>query len=343
MNRDERPRPPSFPAFEPRAPWWGPDLQTLRNVLVGGPRTSPAEQSDGITLPLLDGSGDVLHASIDVPEDTGRAAKLPTVVLIHGLSGTGESAYMLASRDFHLRRGHRVVRMNLRGAGASRATCRTQYHAGRSEDLDEALRGLPTAWREAGLLLVGYSLGGNMLLKFTAQYASRHPVVAAASVSAPIDLAAASRRFLDRRNWFYHRHLLRNMKLECFAAPEPPSDAERRAIESSRSILEFDERVVAPRNGFDGAEHYYAVNHARQYLASIEHPTLVVHALDDPWIPADAYTSYDWSQNPELVPVLSRGGGHVGFHARGDTDAFHDQCIGRFIDHVLEAESPGTP
>ncbi len=334
---------PSFPAFAPRAPWWGADLQTLRNVLVGGPRTNADSSSERIALPLHDGSGDVLQASVDLPSDPTRAQGRPTVVLIHGLSGTDESTYMVASRDFHLRRGHRVVRMNLRGAGASRASCRTQYHAGRSQDLDEALRGLPAAWRDAGLLLVGYSLGGNMLLKFTAEYASRHPVLACASVSAPIDLAAASRRFLDRRNWFYHRHLLHNMKLECFDAPESPDRAERHAIKSCRSILEFDERVVAPRNGFESAEHYYAVNHARQYLASIAHPTLVVHALDDPWIPAEAYTSYAWSQNPHLVPVLSGGGGHVGFHARGDTDTFHDQCIGHFVDHVLEDAAPPTP
>ena len=328
---------PRFPAFVPRAPWWGADLQTLRNLIVG--RKSQAIQTQGleprrIALPLLDGSGDVLFAAIDEPEDAARADALPTVVLIHGLSGSEESAYMFASRDHHLRRGHRVARMNLRGAGASRTTCRAQYHAGRSEDLDEALRSLPPEWRRAGLCLVGYSLGGNMLLKFAAEYASEHPVRAVASVSAPIDLAAASRRFLDRRNWVYHQHLLRSMKQECFDAPEPPDDVERKAIESCRSILDFDERVVAPRNGFDDAAHYYAVNHARQFLPAIRVPTLLVHALDDPWIPGSAYTSFDWKQNPYLTPLLSRGGGHVGFHARGDTETFHDRCIGTFFDRV---------
>ncbi len=327
--------PPRFPEFAPRAPWWGADLQTLRNVVVGNAGRSDEDDTQRIALPLLDGSGDVLWAAVDEPEDASRVGDRPTVVLIHGLSGTDESVYMLASRDYHLRRGHRVVRINLRGAGASRATCRAQYHAGRSEDLDEALRGLPAEWRSAGLLLVGYSLGGNMLLKFAAEYADEHPIAAFASVSAPIDLAAASRRFLDRRNWVYHQHLLRNMKKECFAATEPPDAEESEAIESCRSILEFDERVVARRNGFEGADHYYAVNHARQYLEAIAHPTLVIHALDDPWIPSVAYTTYAWSKNPHLTPVLPRGGGHVGFHGRGDTFAFHDRCIGLFFDRAL--------
>lgn len=335
-SRSETPlRDVRLPAFAPRVPWFGADLQTLRNVLVS-PRTPAAlSTTERIALPLLDGSGDVLHASVDTPTNEHASSQRPTIVLIHGLSGSDESSYMRASRDFHLARGHRVVRMNLRGAGASRASCRAQYHAGRSEDLDDALRGLPAQWRSPGLALVGYSLGGNMLLKFTAEFAPQHPVVAVASVSAPIDLAAASQRFLDKRNWVYHQHLLRNMKQECFAAPVPPNVDERAAIESCRSILEFDERVVAPRNGFDGAAHYYAVNHARQFLPEIAVPSLVVHALDDPWIPASAYTRFDWSQNPYLLPVLPRGGGHVGFHARGDTETFHDRCIGAFFDHVF--------
>ena len=123
---------------------------------------------------------------------------------------------MLSSTAYWLARGHRVLRLNLRGAGPSRATCGQQYHAGRTGDLRDALGGLSPAITAKGLLLVGYSLGGNMLLKFLAEHGDSFPIVAAASVSAPIDLAAASARFLDARNWFYHRHLLGNMQRECF-------------------------------------------------------------------------------------------------------------------------------
>ncbi|MCP4036377.1 MAG: alpha/beta fold hydrolase, partial [bacterium] len=154
---------------------------------------------------MLDDSGDVLAACVDEPR---QPAPLPTVILIHGLSGSEQSAYMRASSAFHRRRGHRVVRLNLRGAGPSRPSCHEQYHAGRSEDLHDALLGLPAVLSQHGIVLVGYSLGGNMLLKFTAEHGARFPIVAVASVSAPIDLAAASNRFLAHRNWIYHRHLL---------------------------------------------------------------------------------------------------------------------------------------
>jgi predicted alpha/beta-fold hydrolase len=169
-----------------------------------------------------------------------------------------------------------------------------------------------------------------MLLALLAEHGADLPIVAAAAVAAPIDLAAASRRILMRRNRVYHRHLLHYMKLEALAAPAlPPGDAAR--IHAAASIWEFDDRFVAPRNGWAGAAEYYTVNSARGFLADVRVPTLVVHALDDPWIPAEAYAAYEWSRNPHLVPLLAPGGGHVGFHARDSAEPWHDRCIGQFF------------
>jgi predicted alpha/beta-fold hydrolase len=323
----------TVPTFRPRAPWWGADLQTLRNVLPGGAPGVALQGTEQLSLPLLDETGDVLSASLNHP-DTAAGSDNPLIVLIHGLSGSDESAYILASADYWLARGHRVLRLNLRGAGSSRATCSQQYHAGRTQDLRDALSGLPHTLTTRGVVLVGYSLGGNMLLKFLAEYGSGFHIHAAASVSAPIDLAAASERFLDRRNWVYHQHLLRNMKRECFGGTAEISAAERMTISACKSIYEFDELVVAPRNGYRDAAHYYWENHSRRQLERIETPTLLVHAMNDPWIPSAAYTSYPWHENPHLHPLLTSGGGHVGFHA-GTTDVpYHDHCIGEFLDAV---------
>ena len=215
-------------------------------------------------------------------------------------------------------------------------SCTEQYHAGRSEDLRDALHALPSELFEHGIVLVGYSLGGNMLLKFAAEYADRFPVVAVASVSAPIDLAAASARLLDRRNWIYQWHLLRTMKRECFGGPVLPSPEEATTIMGCRSILEFDEQVVAPRNGLQNAAHYYDVNQARRYLGAIKRPTVLVFALDDPWIPAGAYADFPWHSNKALHPILTRSGGHVGFHARDHRSPYYDRCIGEFIETLAD-------
>jgi len=337
-------RAPGFPRFRPRSPWWGPDLQTLRNFLRGPRRAGlGAVSAKRIELPLRDGSGDRLSAlfqqpmsgSAPGPEDGGAR---PLAVLIHGLGGNEESAYMQTSAASLLARGHCVLRLNLRGAGPSRPLCKLQYHAGRTDDLRDALLALScgdaSVSGEAGLLLVGYSLGGNMLLKFLAEHASTFDVRAAASVSAPIDLAASSQRFMDPRNRVYHWHVLRGMRREALAAPVALAPEEERAIRAARSILAFDDSVVAPRNGYRDAGEYYGENAARYYLDRIRVPTLVIHSLDDPWIPAPAYTEYSWEQNPNLIPLISRRGGHVGFHAAGTHIPWYDACIARHLESL---------
>jgi predicted alpha/beta-fold hydrolase len=125
------------------------------------------------------------------------------------------------------------------------------------------------------------------------------------------------------------------MKQECLAPGAVLSEAERRHVLHARSIYEYDDTFVGPRNGYANADEYYAENMALRFLAQVRHPTLVIHARDDPWIPADAYTTYGWDRNPALIPLLPGGGGHVGFHGRGDGAAWHDRCIDLFFERLL--------
>jgi hypothetical protein len=320
-----------LPAFAARPPWLGADLQTLRNTLRPPRAGLERYAAERLELPLADGSGDRLAAILQRP-DVARPA--PLAVLVHGLSGAEDSAYMQVSAASLLERGHPVLRLNLRGAGASRPLCRFQYHAGRTADLGAALVALDPALRADGVLLVGYSLGGNLLLKFLAEHADAVPVHAAVSVSAPLDLAAAARRIVMRRNAVYHWNLLRAMKAEALAPAAALAPSERVAIETARTIIEFDDHFVAPRNGFAGAADYYARNSAQAFLARIGVPTLVLHALDDPWIPPASYRRVPWASLPHLHAVLAPGGGHVGFHARGSARPWHDQMIGDFFSRM---------
>jgi predicted alpha/beta-fold hydrolase len=330
----------AFPAFRPRPPWLGPDLQTLRNVIAPPRLDLRRYASTRLTLPLRDGSGDRLAAVLQQPTTGARG---PLIVLVHGLSGTAESTYILASAAAWLRRGFAVLRLNLRGAGESRPLCRLQYHAGRTGDLRDALLGLDPTLVDAGICLVGYSLGGNMLIKFLAEHGAAFPIVAAAAVSAPIDLAAASEHIRRPRNLVYHRHLLRWMKAESLAAGDGITAAERACVRAARSIWEFDERFVAPRNGYRDAAHYYEENHARRYLAAVRVPTAIVHALDDPWIPPAAYHEYPWRENSHLTPLLSPAGGHVGFHGRDSDVPWHDRCLALFVEHHAGAAAIQPP
>lgn len=320
--------------FRARAPWWGPDLQTLRNHLGPRPADLAAWPQRDLVLPLGDGSGDRLAAALHRPE----TATGPLVVLVHGLTGCADSSYLRATARQLLLSGFPVLRLSLRGAGPSRPLCSGQYHAGRSEDLRAvllALKGEVEGLSSDGLVLVGYSLGANMLLKYLGENEHPLPVRAAASISAPIDLKAAQQRIMAPRNGIYHSYLLRRMKAESLEGPVPLTVEEAQAVRSLRSIYEFDDRVVAPRGGFDSAEDYYARCSARHYLAAITVPTLFIHAQDDPWIPFASYRAIDWQANPSLHPSFPTGGGHVGFHDRAGPPAWHDRAITGFFERIL--------
>ncbi len=320
---------PDFPRFVSRAPWLGPDLQTVRNFLRRPASRFEEVTQERLALPLRDGSGDRLSVLLQRPLE---GAKRALAVLVHGLGGSEESTYMSVSAEHLLSRGHPVLRVNLRGAGPSREFCRLQYHAGRTEDLRDLLDALPAGLRGAGVILLGYSLGGNAVLKLLGEEGQDPGLLAAATVSAPIDLASASHRFQDARNRVYQWHLLRWLQQEALGARGGIGEAERRGVLSCRSVYEFDHRFVAPRNGWQSADAYYAACMSRQFLPAIRVPTLLIHALDDPWIPGKPYTSFDWQANPHLMPLLPRRGGHVGFHGRGDRLPWHDRCVSHFLD-----------
>ncbi len=312
--------------FRARPPWWGGDLQTLRNFALRVRVDLARWPHEPLLFPMPDGSGDRLLGFVHRLANPTR----PTVLLVHGLAGSSESSYMRATAAHLLGLGHQVLRLNLRGAGASRDLCRLQYHAGRTEDLASVIAQLPADLLRDGIGLVGYSLGGNAVLKLMGEGRDL-PIRAAASVSAPIDLSAAAHRFLAPRNLLYHRWMLARMKREALAGGASIADDEREAVLSARSVIQFDDRFVAPRNGFASADDYYARCSALGFLATIRVPSLAIHADDDPWIPSSAYRRWDWSANPMLTPALTKGGGHVGYHAAGDAVTWYDRKIAAFL------------
>ncbi len=316
-----------FPAFRARAPWWGGDLQTLRNTLARRFGLDDfAMPGTALDLPADDGSGDRL---IGLLNEGAVERRRPLAVLVHGLTGCHESGYMVQTARYLSGLGYPVLRLNMRGAGPSAATCGQRYHAGRGQDIAAALRALDPVLLGDGVVLVGYSLGGSILLNFLAHHAADFPVRAAAAVSAPIDLAAAADRILAPRNRLYHRYLLDRMKLDWAGLMR--NREERIALARIATIREFDDRLVAPPNGFGTADNYYAECSGKRVLGGLLPPTLMIHAANDPWIPAASYDAVDWTANPALTHLMPPGGGHVGFHQRGHPPNWHDACIGAFF------------
>ncbi|MEM7653698.1 MAG: alpha/beta fold hydrolase [Pseudomonadota bacterium] len=348
----------SLPPFTgDRWPWRGGDLQTVRNSFLGPPQkprrqtdtAATAEDAGRYELPMDDGTGDHLVAYLDLPNHANNAehhGPRPLVVLIHGLTGCSGSAYILSAAAAFQEAGYRVLRLNLRGAGPSRATCTGQYHAGRSEDLHRVLNALPKmigpGLTEQGVLLVGYSLGANMLLKYLGECGSGVrgkalvPVHAAVSVSAPVDLKETCFRFLEARNALYQRYLLSRMRLESVSGAAVVSSGHRAAIEAARTVLAFDDGFVAPANGYTDAFDYYQQCSAKHFINAIRIPTLILHAQDDPWIPMSAYGGLESDPANDRHVLLTRSGGHVGFHAAGHKRPWSDRAMVRFFDEKRE-------
>lgn len=315
---------PALPPFRERAPWFGGDLQTLRNIIIGGPPELPG--GERLLLPMPD--GDRLAARLDRPAVDSDA---PLIVLAHGLAGSESSLHGVATARYLVGQGWPVLRLNLRGAAPSRPTSGGRYHAGKTEDLAAALRGLPAALLRHGVVLVGNSLGGNLALKFVGEGGHDLPVRAAIAVSTPIDLAATCARMMAPRNVVYHRYMLNEMKREALAPSADLTSAERAAIAGARSVYEFDDRFVAPHFGYRDAPDYYEANAAKNFLQGVGLPTLILHALDDPWIPAESYRAVDWSRLPAIETALTQGGGHMGFHGADSFTPWHDRVTALWL------------
>ena len=313
--------------FRPRRPWWGGDLQTLRSFARRAREVLVGYADERVSIPLDDGTGDRMTGALNLPE---APAERPLVVLVHGISGCEGSCYMRLAAAFFLARGYPVLRLNQRGAGPSRAYCKREYHAGSSSDLGALFDNLDPALTRHGIQAIGFSLGGNALLKFLGTVGAHSPVKRAATVSAPIDLSLSCRSLQRWRNFGYHRYILTRLKRHCTAPGAELSRAERQSILQARNLWQFDDRFTARRNGFDDAEHYYRCNSAKNFLDGVETPTLLIHAKDDPFVPVAPYVDKRWSDHARLHLLLPESGGHMGFH--DPAGLWHLRQIERFFD-----------
>ena len=323
----------ALPRFRPRPPWLGPDLQTIRNSLMPTPRLPGHFTGTELQFPLAEKAAGALVGTLNTP--IGGHSK-PLVIVLHGLTGCQDSVHAVSTARHLLNLGYSVLRLNFRGSGPSAATSAGSYHAGLTQDLVDVVSGLPDAVSAKGVLLVGYSLGGNALLKFLAEGRALEAVLGAAAVSAPIDLKRCQLRMEAPRNRLYHRYLVRRMRRMAEAMSEHIPWLTPARVAAIESIYDFDNRIVARLHGFDNAEHYYREASAGPRASAIETPTLIVHADDDPWIPAEVYEATSWARGGPVHPVLTRGGGHVGFHGRGSAQTWHDRAVAAFFSWVTE-------
>jgi len=288
--------------FTPAAWLPGPHLPTLWAGLCR-PLAAVPLRFERIELP----DGDFLDLAW-TPLTAG-----PLVLILHGLEGSHASSYaraMLAALDAA---GYRGVLMHFRGCSGEPNRLDRSYHSGDTGDCAYLVELLGRREGHAPGAIIGYSLGGNVLLKWLGELGVACPLATAVAVSVPFDLAACATRLDQGASRMYQRRLVRSLQAKFrtkFAArPAPLTIGDVRRLDT---FWRFDDAVTAPLHGFRDAADYYARSSSRPMLGTIAVPTLILHAQDDPFVPAHAIP-----RAAELAPAvtleLAPGGGHVGF------------------------------
>lgn len=277
-------------------------LQTIfPNVIFPSPRLPLRRER----LELPDGD------FIDV--DWTRGGTGPIVIVLHGLEGSIKSHY--AARIMHHihKLGWRGVLPHFRGCSGEPNRLSISYHSGFTQDLEYFTGLLKKRAPDTSLAAVGYSLGGNMLLKWLGESANSHRLIAGIAVSVPFDLTDASNAVEHGVSQIYKWSLLGSMRrssIHKFKRVKAPFSLPN--IRKLRTFRSFDDALTAPLHGFKDADDYYVSCSSRHFLKNITVPTLIIHSLDDPLMTPGSVPRKD-ELSPAVTLELSRQGGHVGF------------------------------
>ena len=299
--------------FRPALGLSNPHLQTLWGPLW---RKSTALAHQRERLWLAD--GDFLDLDWSGPHDNTS----PLVLVLHGLTGSSSSHYVLGLQHVLNARGWASVAVNWRGCSGEPNLLPRSYHSGASEDLAEVVAHLRAQRPSAPLYAVGYSLGGNVLLKYLGETGSASQLQAAVAVSVPFRLDQCADRIGLGFSRVYQAHFIREMviylknKERNFQHRGHHEGLETLArlgpLTNLRTFWDFDGRITAPLNGFDDANDYYKRSSSRYYLGENRTPTLIIQSRDDPFV-----FSHSLPEARELASStrleLHAHGGHVGF------------------------------
>ncbi len=297
--------------FQPA--WWcpGPHAQTIWGALLR-PASMPPIERERWDTPDRD--------FLDI-DQVAAAAGSPTLIVLHGLESSSASTQVRSLLEAAHHRGWRGIAVNFRSCSGTPNRLRRSYHAGETSDVAWVVNHVIARYPGDPIFCVGLSLGGNVLLKYVGEQGAALPsdVKAVAAISTPFDLAVSAHAF-ERGlfNRIYMRRLVRSLKQKTIAKLEQyPDLADRQRLMAVTALAEFDELVTAPVHGFANAAAYWEASTARPWLSSIQRPTLLINAQDDPLLPAQLLPRDDVAQNRYLTALFPAHGGHLGFLTGG--------------------------
>jgi predicted alpha/beta-fold hydrolase len=286
--------------------WWLPNshLQTIWPVLCRGQVKGLTLERERLELP----DGDFIDL-----DWSGKNQSGPLVLILHGFEGSIQSHYSTGMLQAINKQGWRGVFMHFRGCSGEPNRLLRGYHSGETEDIDYVVKTLHNREPNSPMAAIGYSLGGNVLLKWLGETGVANPLKAATAVSVPFDLHKAIIRIENGFSRLYQRYLVKGARerlMEKFEKIKPPFDLS--AFSKIVGIKEMDRQYTVPVHGLSSVEEYYTLASSCHYLRLIQVPTLLVQAKDDPFMTKDIIPTQD-ELSPYVTLEVTETGGHVGF------------------------------
>ena len=265
------------------------------------------------------------------------------VVILHGLEGSSNANYIASISKYLSKQKTDAVVVNFRGCSGEENRLFESYHSGKTDDLDAVIKHINKEHNYKKIIVLGYSLGGNLVLKYMGEQGENldKSITGAIAISVPCDLTGSSIALSRSTNKIY---LLRFMitlrrktlqKLKKF----PNSFLNKQKIRATKSFKDFDNLYTAPAHGFKDAEDYYIKNSSKQFLAKITKPTLLLNALDDTFLNDECFPFEIAKENKYLFLETPKHGGHVGFNSKfiGTNGHWLEKRIYDFIkDHSIQ-------
>jgi predicted alpha/beta-fold hydrolase len=267
----------------------------------------------------------------------------PTLVLLHGLEGSSESAYMFGTAEKAFVSGFNVIRLNQRNCGGTEKLTETLYHSGLSGDIRAVLLELIESDGLKEVFAAGFSMGGNLVLKMAGEFGAAAPLQlrGIVAIAPALDLAACADALAEPRNFLYNRHFVKSLKKHMrhksrlFPDLFPLEPASFRRISTVR---DFDDVVTARFCGFRDAADYYRRSSSSNVIAAIGRPTLILTAQDDPFVPFTPFQDSALQANPNITLLAPPYGGHCAFISQdAGLDRFWAEA--RIIEYCLNKSS----
>ncbi len=234
------------------------------------------------------------------------------VVISHGLEGNSSRAYMLGMANAAFQKGFDVLSWNFRGCSEEINKQLRFYHSGATDDLDWVLQhAIKNGYTD--IYLIGFSLGGNLTLKYLGEQQPYPEIRKAVTISVPVDLYRSCLKISKPANWIYSSRFLKSLKVKIIQKSKAIKELDIRGIEKIQTLIHFDDVYTAPLHGFANALDYYDKCSSIHFLDTVNIPTLLINAQNDPFLSSECYPVNQLANHRFIKFESPKYGGHVGF------------------------------